>query len=82
MKLVQKYPVLGSSVEPGKISLRVRGALYSVIPAVLLFAQYKGWDIGEDGLKLIADKIVEVVSAGAVLVAAGMHVWGWIRKYI
>lgn len=82
MKLIQRYPVLGSSVEPGKIALRVRGALTALIPAIILLAQFKGWNIGEDGIRLIIDKIVEVVSAGAVLVGAGMHVWGWIRKYV
>jgi len=81
MKLAYKYPLLGSSVEPGKVALRVRGILVAFIPAILLVAQLKGWDIGEDGLRLVVDKIVEVVSAGAVIVGAGMHLWGWIRKF-
>lgn len=82
MKLVQKYPILGSSIEPGKVALRVRGILFAIGPAIILIAQMKGWEIGEEGLKLVIDKIVEVVSAGAVIVGAGMHLWGWIRKYI
>lgn len=74
--------MLGSSVEPGKVALRVRGILVMIAPTIILLAQLKGLEIGEEGVTFIIDKVVEVVSAGAVIVGAAMHVWGWIRKYI
>lgn len=82
MSLVQKYPILGSSVEPGKVALRVRGILVAIAPAIILLAQLKGWEIGEEGITLIIDKIVEATAAGATIVGFIMFVWGWIRKFI
>lgn len=81
MSLVRQFPILGSSVEPGKVALRVRGILVALVPGVILVAQLKGWQIGEEGLMAIIDSIVEVVTAGAVIVGAAMHIWGWVRKF-
>lgn len=82
MSLVNKYPFLESSVQPGKVALRIRGFLVSLIPAIVFIANLKGWDIGEEGVRLIIDKIFEVASAAGTVIGAMMFLWGWIRKFI
>lgn len=79
MSLVQKFPFLASSVDPTKISLRVKTALYMGLPVIVFFAQLRGWDIGEEGIKKLFDYLVEITAAIAGVILGIQHVYAWVR---
>ncbi len=75
-KLVSKYPVLGSSVDPTKLSLLVKGIL-GLVATILVGFGYSQIEL--DGL---IDQIVDFVLLAFQLVTLGMSIWGGVRKMI
>lgn len=71
-KLVQKYPVLGSSQSPEEISMTVKGAIIALLP--LLALALKGFGVTEEWLG-------ELVNGVFGLVGAGIMVYGVFRKF-
>jgi hypothetical protein len=75
-KLVQKYPVLGSSVDPAHLSLLIKGVL-GLVATILVGFGYSQIEL--DGL---IDQIVNFVLLASQLVTLGMAIWGGVRKFV
>jgi hypothetical protein len=71
-KVVNKYPVLGSSQSPEEISLTIKGAVVVLLPLIAL--TLKGFGVTEEWLG-------ELVNGVFGLVGAGIMVWGVVRKF-
>lgn len=75
-KLVQKYPVLGSSVNPAELSLTIKGVLGLAV-ALLVGLGYNQLE-----LNALADQITNFILLAVQLVTLGMAIWGGLRKFI
>ena len=71
-QLVQRYPVLGSSQDPEKISLAVQAGAVALLPFLTLILS--AFRINTDWLK-------ELVNTGVGLVSAGLLFYGVVRKF-
>lgn len=80
MNIVQKYPVLGSSVDQQKLSMTVKGILGFVATGVILVAGLVGVSISNEELQPIIDGIVDIIAQITALISAVMFVWGGLRK--
>ena len=72
--------LLQSSVDPTKVSLTVRGVLIGFVPAIVLIANLKGWQLGEDGVLLAIDTFVAFLSGVLTAFAAVQTLYGFARK--
>ena len=71
-QFVQRYPLLGSSVEPEKISLSVKAGAVALLPALTAVLSLFGVDAGW---------LSEMVNALVGIIAGVCLVWGLIRKF-
>ena len=80
--VVKKYPQLGSSVNPEKLALTIKGVLLAVITIVVSIGGIFGvtLDVGE--LTTIVDSIQNAIVAISAAISAVMVVYGGIRKII
>jgi hypothetical protein len=79
-KIVKKYPVLGSSIDPTQLSLTVKGALTLAVSIIVPLAIYFGYDLsGVDFSGLIA-QIVNAIQVVGLLIGTIATAWGAIRK--
>lgn len=69
-----------SSVDAGKLALRIRGVLVAIIPLIILTAQLSGVQVEEQGLQAVVDAIVNMVLAIGVAVGITMSIIGHIRR--
>lgn len=76
MKLVQKFPVLGSSVDPAKLSLTLRGLIPLVVSVAVLF----NVQVSETELETYVAAVVAVVSGLVTLYGAGRKAWVYLKK--
>ncbi len=76
----QKKQWWESSVDSGKIAMRVKGVLVAVGPLVLLLAQLLGWDMGQEAWSYITNAIVNAVATIGTLVGVGLSIFGYIRR--
>jgi hypothetical protein len=74
-KLVQRYPVLGSSQNPEALSLTVKGILIALVPVIIALGKGFGLDILEADLVNLINQLATIIAAGAVI-------WGLARKII
>lgn len=74
MKLVKKYPILGSSQNPEELSLTIKSALLSLVPLIILIAKSSGIEIIEIDLIQFINVIFSILSSVGI-------VYGLIRKY-
>lgn len=75
-KIVAKYPVLGSSVNPAQLSLLIKGVL-GLVATILV-----GFGVSQVELDGLIDQIVNFVLLASQLVTLGMVIWGGVRKVI
>jgi len=75
-KIVAKYPVLGSSVDPSQLSLLIKGVL-GLVATILV-----GFGVSQIELDGLIDQIVNFVLLASQLVTLGMAIWGGVRKVI
>ncbi len=73
MKLVEKYPVLGSSSDPEQVALTIKGILLTLIPVVVMVA-------GGLNVTLNPDDLVAFVNTLFGIFTLGLTAWGLIRK--
>lgn len=73
--LLQKYPVLGSSVDPEKLSLTIKSAGLALVPVLILIA--RGFD-----LELVENDFVQIINAVATVVSMAGVIYGVARKFI
>jgi len=78
-----KYPpFIGSSIDPDKLALSVKGFLATLIPVLVMISGVFGvtLDIGE--LNTIGDSIQNIIIAIGTVITGGITLIGLIRKVI
>lgn len=80
MKLVEKYPALGSSVDPNKLSLTVTGVLTGIIPVVILVGGFFGVTLDVSELNTLVEQVGTAIIAIWGAIGAVMTVIGGIRR--
>lgn len=80
-KLVMNHPkLLGSSVDPTKLSLTIKGVLLGIVAIITPILIFYGYDVAQLDLNGLVDMIINSVQAIVLAVSAVMTVWGAIRK--
>ena len=72
--LTKRFPMLGSSVNPEKISLTIKSTGLILVPVVVLIARSFGFEVVDTDL-------VQVVNALSGMVGMGGVIYGVYRKY-
>jgi hypothetical protein len=80
MKLHYKYPMLGSSIDPDKLALTIKGIIVGLIPIIILVAGLFGLSLDMTELNTLADAIQTAILAVSGAISACMVVWGLLRK--
>lgn len=75
-ELIEKYPILGSSVDPEKLALTVKGILLGVVTILVTL----GVDATGLELNTLVDAIVNAIQLIGGLVSAIMTIYGLSRK--
>jgi hypothetical protein len=74
MKLVKRYPMLGSSVDPEKLSLTIKSLGVALIPVFLAILRMAGNET------IVENDLVQVINAIATITAMVGVVYGVSRK--
>ena len=61
MKLVQKYPILGSSYKPGEISLRIKSMGVMIITLIVAVGKFFQLDFAEEDLTQFVQSLAFIV---------------------
>ena len=72
--LTKRFPILGSSVDPNKISLTIKSTGLILVPVVVLIAR-------SFGLEVVDTDLVQVVNALSGIAGMGGVIYGVYRKY-
>jgi hypothetical protein len=72
--------LLGSSADPQKIALTIKGLLTSIVPIILVVCQAKGLDITDATLNPYIDLIYNTIIYGTLCWSGLMTLFGLIRK--
>ena len=75
-RLVQKYPILGSSVDPAKLAITVKGVIIG-LASILVIA---GVDVSGLDLTGLAESAYNAITAIGLAVSACMTAYGFGRK--
>ena len=75
MKLVQEYPILGSSADPEKLSLTIKSIGLMLIPLIVMVSKGFGLGILEADLTQLLEIIVLIIGGVGTIIGLG-------RKYI
>ncbi len=82
MKLVHKYPVLGSSQNPEKLKMRIQSVGVALIPLTIFVLRMVGLDdVNETELIGLVDLMSKFAMLATSLWAVGLQIWGWVRKF-
>lgn len=73
MKILNKYPQLGSSANPEKVAMTFRGVALALLPLIIMVAKGFSLDLSES-------EIVEVIEAVTLAISSVMIVFGLVRK--
>jgi len=80
MQLLQKYPVLGSSANPEKIALTIKGALVTITPAVIMLAGWLKIDLGAEEWQNTVEMLWKLANEVILVVGMATTVFGALRK--
>ena len=80
MQLLQKYPVLGSSANPEKIALTIKGALVTITPAVIMLAGWLKIDLGAEEWQNTVEMLWKLTNEVILVVGMATTVFGALRK--
>jgi len=75
MKLVQEYPILGSSANPEKLSLTIKSVGLMLIPLIVIVSKGFGFEILEADLIKLLEVILLFIGGVGTIIGLG-------RKYI
>jgi len=75
MTLARKYPALGSSQDPDKISLTIKSVGLALIPVLLAILKAVGYE------SFTENDLVVFVNALATIASMAGVVWGVLRKF-
>lgn len=81
-ELVKKYPLLGSSVDPKKLALTVKGILLAVVTILVSVSGIFGTTLDATDLNTLVGSIQNAIVAIASAVSAIMVVYGGVRKLV
>jgi hypothetical protein len=81
-KLVNKAPMLGSSVDPDKLSMTIKGIILGIIPVLAILNSWFGISIEEQGVRALADSVQSVIVAAWALWSACLVLFGLLRKAV
>ena len=73
MKLLKRYPILGSSQDPDKISMTIKGLGLALVPVILMVARMFE-------IELVEATLIQLVNAVATIASMGMVIYGIFRK--
>lgn len=76
------YPkLIGSSVDPEKLSLTVKGVLVGIVPvAAFLVKAYSGIELDQNLVLEAVDQVAKVVSATMVLLGLVRKIYVYFKK--
>lgn len=74
-KIVKKYPILGSSANSQELSLTVKSILLSIIPLIILMANYFGLELKEEDLIMGVTNLTAIISSLGMLYGLGRKVY-------
>jgi len=75
MQLAQKYPKLGSSVDPQKLSLTIKSLGVALVPLILAILRFAGNE------SIVDNDVIQVINSIATIVAMAGVIWGVARKF-
>jgi len=73
---------LGSSVDPEKLALTVKGILTGIIPVLIAVTGAFGVHLNLGDLSSLVDSIGDAIIALGVAISAVMTVWGLLLKIV
>ena len=73
-KVLDRFPKLGSSQDPAKLSLTVKGILVALVPILLFVAAQLNLPLVEADVTTLIEQVTSIIAAGAII-------WGVIRKF-
>lgn len=82
MKLVQKYPQLGSSVDPAKLSKTIKNGSLLLIPIVISMSGMFGVTVTVADLSSVTDSLTNIVITSWAAYHAIQTLIGAIRKVL
>jgi uncharacterized membrane protein len=74
-KLTQKYPVLGSSVNPDKLSLTVKSIGIALIPLFIAIGRGFGLDLVENDLVQLVNALATITSMVGVIIGVTRKIY-------
>lgn len=77
-ELLRQYPLFGSSIDPERLSLTVKGILVGIVTIIVAF----GIDVSGLELNNLVDALVEVVKLTAGAISAIITTYGLVRKLL
>lgn len=75
MSIAKKYPLLGSSADPEKIALSVKGYALAVIPVIVMIAGFAGVDLTQNELTELLNAVLGVVSSICIVYGLGRKIY-------
>jgi len=74
------HKLLGSSIDPQKLALTVKGILVAIAPVVFLVARSAGFSFGEADYTAVINVIMDLIAQVGALAGTLMTIYGAIRK--
>lgn len=74
MKITQKYPFLGSSSNPDKISMTVKSMGFALVPLFLALARAFGLDLVENDLVQVINALATITSMVGVIIGVSKKI--------
>ncbi len=75
MKLVYKYPILGSSQDASKISLTIKSLGLALIPIILAVCRLNDLEIVENDLIKLVNSVATIASMFGVVIGFARKLW-------
>ena len=76
------HKLLGSSVDPNKLSMTVKGILTAIVPIILMFAPMFQWQITPEDFNDFSQGLESLIVAVTAAISAWLIVWGALRKIL
>ena len=81
MKLAKKYPVLGSSADPEKLAMTIKGAALALIPIVIVILKAVGVELADTDLVSLIEAISAAVAAVMIVYGIGRKIYKKVKSW-
>lgn len=78
--LLDTFPTLGSSIDPQKLSLTIRGGLIAATPIIIGLAGLAKIDLGQAEWENFVEQLWQLSNQVILAVGTAMTIWGAIRR--